>query len=259
MARKPKDTDADPATTNAPKYPPLVLEALGGLAAARKTSKDRVDTLQKRRKELDEELNQLGEGVTTDHLETSRKMVVTLRSLKWHRARVQSMADSIEELLLQPEPLSVARMPNWTRNDPDEAQLFHAAGEESDSDDDEDEDLGGERRPVGEAGGPSLEYDSPAGAAGAPAEADLGETIDAYLPGRWRDQNGADVDLGDFAAVQEMALNAAGADAGILPTISPAYGARIDITRGDGSKCITLTYAGPIPEKPKRGRKGAGK
>ncbi|MDP2623220.1 MAG: hypothetical protein Q8Q29_05440 [Actinomycetota bacterium] len=259
MARGP--SNKAPTTETVSSFPPKVCKMLVGLAGARKTAKDRLNTLIGRRKDLDEELNELGAGHTEEHLETRSSMVLTLRGIDWTRARIRTLSDKIEELLLDPtQDWLWENLPDINRHDPDEALLFSAGTTEREPDDEEgdgDEDgeepgedpgqlhlVGGAAEPVGD---PPAE---PSGddTAGGPAADEL---INSMLPGVFADQNGRKLPIGDREALEEVVNNAVGSVWHWEVVRSAAYGDTIHVCREQGGKVnLTLTRVGDI-EAPK--------
>ena len=114
----------------------------------------------------------------------------------------------------------------------DQADLFDDPGISLPSFEDEDpEPDEGDTRPVGEPGG-----------------ADSTDTLEAYLPGRFKDQDGKELNINNMEHLQTMASKH-GPNVDIIPTISPSFGCSIEFRR---LKAVVeaFTYVG----KPK-GRK----
>jgi hypothetical protein len=77
------------------------------------------------------------------------------------------------------------------------------------------------------------------------------DSVENYLPGRWKDQNGEEEDVLDFRRIQDLAFSN-GADTEIVPRFSASWGCSVDFVL-NGSTVGSLKYSGPIPEgKPKR-------
>lgn len=239
MPRKPTSNGA-PAADTIVGVTPKVWQVLQRLAAARQTSKNRERDLCQKRKELDEELNQLGPGHTAKHLDTRSDLVITLRAIDWHRARIRSLSDKIDAILLEPNQDDLFdHLPDLESNDPDEATLFSPDGDG--------------HGPVGEPdtdgdGG----YESASAAAG-----EHGDSIETYLPGVFKDQNAKQVKVKDMLQLGGYAEQY-GADVDIVPSISPSYGCRIDFRRGKETLGC-LAYVGPVPSRGggKRSKSGA--
>jgi len=270
MARGP--SNKAPTTETVSSFPPKVCKMLVGLAGARKTAKDRLNTLIGRRKDLDEELNELGAGHTEEHLETRSSMVITLRGIDWQRARIKTLRDKIEELLLDPtQDWLWENLPDITRHDPDEALLFSGGttepepdDEEGDGDDEEDGEepgddpaqlslVGGDAEPVGD---PPAEF---------PTLAISGQTTDelvaSMLPGVFADQHGRKLPIGDHEALEEVVNNAVGSFWDWEVVRSAAYGDTIHVRREQGGKVnLTLTRVGDIeaPAAKRSSKKPAG-
>lgn len=68
-------------------------------AQARSAAKSRETELVATRKDLENQLDALGPGNTTDHLRVSRDYVLTLRSIEYERARIKTLADDMERAI----------------------------------------------------------------------------------------------------------------------------------------------------------------
>lgn len=213
--RPPKDTNGAPATDTATTMPPKVVTLLVRMATARQSAKNRLGTLIGRRGDLDSQLNQLGAGHTNKHLEVRSDMVVTLRAIDWQRARIKTLGDKIDELLVDPTqdilPFS-DDLPDLEQRDPDEASLFRTS------------DGGDHADPVGTqsefGAGEDDEDESPAGIGDEPvgerqaAEGDsetANQQLRKLLPGMFEDRDGRQLPIGDLAALEECINRAVGA------------------------------------------------
>lgn len=120
-------------------------EALVALANARTTCKSRESELVQNRKDLENQLDNLGAGDTEKHLRVSRDYVVTLRQIEFERDRLKTLADQMEKTISDAiqgkfefaEELDERKLVKR----PSEKELFHAAEEKPK-----------ETRPVGRPG-----------------------------------------------------------------------------------------------------------
>jgi len=257
--RTPKDTNGAPASDTVKSMPVKVQELLIRLAGGRQSAKNRLETAIAARKDLDSELDQLGAGETDRHLRVRSKMVVTLRQIKWYRARIKTVGDKIDELLLDPtQDLLSFDMPNLDQRDPDEAVLFHAEGggdqaepvgtqaefgDETDDDEDEDDEAEDSTEDAGAAAEGEDET------VGSKAEA-TSQQLRAMLPGMFADQNGRQLPIGDIAALEECVNNAVGAVWFMDIIDSEVYGKSINVRKepGDSSPVVfSLSRVGDVP------------
>lgn len=110
--------------------------ALCRIKTARTNAKTRETELIATRKDLDNQLNALGAGSTTQHLRVSREYVICLRSIKAVRATISTLADRMEHLIedAMQGKLDDDNLPGdaelFVR--PSEEDLFHAAGIDDD-------------------------------------------------------------------------------------------------------------------------------
>lgn len=242
MPRKPT-TNGAPAVDTVTPISKTVWEMLTKYAAARQTAVNRLETAVTQRDDLDKELNQLGPGDSEEHLQTSRRLVKALRSIRWYRKRIRALADAINDLLLEPtQDRHWDAMPDPYAHDPDEASLF-AVGKAHFSDGAQSDEGG--HGPVGVIGEPEEEP--------GPAVLDQADTLEAYVPGVFKNQNGKEVQVRDIHQLGNIA-KLHGEDADIVPSFSPSWGCRVDFKRGKETLGC-LAYVGPIPGKSKSGRK----
>lgn len=241
-------SNSAPTNDTVTSFPPKVCKMLTGLATARKTAKDRLNTLIGRRKDIDEELNHLGAGHTKAHLEMRSDLVICLRGIDWQRARIKTLSDKIEELLIEPtQDWLWEDLPDTQRHDPDESLLF-GGGAGGLGDDDE--------APVGEH--PTFadaeeERDAPE------AETDADENdraVERMLPGVFVDQNGRSLPIGDREALEEVINNAIGSVWHWEVSSSGVYGNALHVRKEPGSASpvtFSLRRIGDIEEsKPAR-------
>jgi len=73
--------------------------ALISVANARAAAKSREAELVATRKDLENQLDELGAGSSADHLRVSRDYVVTLRSIDFERDRIKTLADQLEKII----------------------------------------------------------------------------------------------------------------------------------------------------------------
>lgn len=265
MAKRPaKESNGAPASDTVKNMPAKVQELLIRLAGGRQSAKNRLETAIAARKDLDSELDQLGAGETDRHLRVRSKMVVTLRQIKWYRARIKTVGDKIDELLLDPtQDLLSFDMPNLDQRDPDESALFHAGadgdadaeiGEQAEFGDGEDEDDEDEQA---EAAAPVAQ--STAGGERQGLAAD--ELVATMLPGMFADQNGRQLPIGDRSALEECINNAVGAVWHWDVIDSPVNGQSINVRKepGDRSPVVfSLSRVGDVPA-PRMAGSAAGK
>lgn len=243
MPRKPTSNGA-PAADTIVGVTPKVWQVLQRLAAARQTSKNRERDLCQKRKELDEELNQLGPGHTAKHLDTRSDLVITLRAIDWHRARIRSLSDKIDAILLEPNQDDLFdHLPDLESNDPDEATLFS---------------------PDGDGHGPVGEVEAP----GSVMERtdDVREELEKLVPCRLTDQNGARYEFNGIGALRVFLGDQTPAGATVKVISSKQYGTRIDVLQG---KSVVWSFAHEALEpgagdaeggggKPKRRKRASG-
>ena len=78
------------------------------------------------------------------------------------------------------------------------------------------------------------------------------DSVENYIPGRWKDQNGNVEEILDFRRIQDLAFRN-GADTEIVPRFSSSWGCSVDFVL-NGSTVGSLKYSGPIPEGKPKGR-----
>lgn len=117
-------------TTMAHEDMAKTIKALFSISNAREASKSRELELVQTRKDLENQLDALGAGNTSEHLRVSRDYVVTLRSIDFERDRIRSLADKMDsavkaaiqgkfEFADDLDEREIVRRPK-------EAELFHA-------------------------------------------------------------------------------------------------------------------------------------
>lgn len=246
MARK-ASTNGAPATDTVKSFPSKVCTMLQAYAAARKTAKDRLETAVGNRKDLDEQLNQLGAGHTDRHLDVRSKMVICLRAIKWYRARIRKLSDTIDDLLLAPnQDWLWEDLPDPAMHDPQESWLFSAT-----EDDDGEGDVGAP------GGGPKPARGPTAGCY---------DQLAALVPGRFTDQNGKEaVEFVDAAALADFIADRAPKGCRVQVITSEKYGTRVEVVqKGDGSIVSSWQHAplapgeGDAESTPKRKKKTPG-
>lgn len=73
--------------------------AIMSLAKARTVAKARETELVTTRKDLENQLDELGAGSTPEHLKVSRDYVITIRSIDFERDRMKTLADQLEKAI----------------------------------------------------------------------------------------------------------------------------------------------------------------
>jgi hypothetical protein len=181
-----------------------------------KSEKQRDDAFAARDHAL-EQIHACGEAETekrtrlkADHSDAVCKLDGLAKTIKWAR---KELATTIEQA--------------------DEENLFDSAELDVPDWDAEDKADDADDRPVGEH-----------------AQAAQADTIEAYIPGRFKDQNGNEANYHDMDAIRERAAGL-GNDIDIVPMISPSFGCTIEFRSGKTSRG-TLTYV----SKPKGRRAG---
>lgn len=74
-------------------------QAIMNLAKARAVAKAREIELVTTRKDLENQLDELGAGGTAEHLRVSREYVITIRSIDFERDRMKTLADQLEKAI----------------------------------------------------------------------------------------------------------------------------------------------------------------
>lgn len=106
------------------------------LKEARAAAKLRTEDLVRTRKVIDQDLDRLGSGNTTAHLQKSRDLVICLRALQFHRDQQRQLADQVDSAIQAGINGEIVEVDAKTLSvTVDEASLFHAR--ESDEEDDE--------------------------------------------------------------------------------------------------------------------------
>ena len=121
---------------------------LMSVANARAAAKAREAELVATRKDLENQLDELGAGTTPNHLRVSRDYVVTIRSIDFERDRIKTLADQLEKIISEAiqgkfefaEEVDAGTL----MKRPTEGDLFHKAPEATPAD----------TRPVGRPGKP---------------------------------------------------------------------------------------------------------
>jgi len=141
---KAKPAEKKPAAAAKPVAPDLDTQQskawamLCKVMVARTNAKTRETELIATRKDLDNQLNALGAGSTTQHLKVSREFVICLRSIKAVRATISTLADRMEHLIqdAMQGKLSDDDFPSdaelFAR--PSEEDLFQTAGDDEEDD-----------------------------------------------------------------------------------------------------------------------------
>ncbi len=73
--------------------------AIMSLAKARTIAKARENELVTTRRDLENQLDELGAGSTAEHLKVSREYVITIRSIDFERDRMKTLADQLEKAI----------------------------------------------------------------------------------------------------------------------------------------------------------------
>lgn len=123
------------ATTTG-QYPSNVCKRLDALAEARDQAKSREQDLVRHRKDLKNDLTELGAGNTKKHLEVSREYVVTLFSIEHVRDRIRSLADKTDETIKnahQPGMFEEGPLDGIDGSIPDEDGIFAAIREKAEA------------------------------------------------------------------------------------------------------------------------------
>jgi len=233
-----QESNGAPASDTVKSIPRNVQALLIRLAGARQSAKNRETTEVANRKDIDQELDQLGAGHSKKHLETRSRLVICQRKIAWYRARIKTVADKIDELLMDPtQDLIHFALPDLDQRDPDEASLFHSAGEKGGAAvGDPDLDLSGSGEDDDDASPPELDG--------------------VVLPGMFDTGSGSPVPIGDRTAFEEVVNAAVGAiwHMSTLKSAPEAVFIRREPSE-DSPVVMTLTRVGDIPSgKPAVGK-----